>query len=266
MIRAYWYLTQNFGDALNPWIIEKITGEEVIWADVNSSDHKFMVTGSILNAAKGNVTVWGCGLGRIDECVNPDINIKMVRGPISCRRCRDEGHTMTDVWGDPALLIPAYHIPKVPPDETVLGIVPHYVDQEAAWELWGDMFRNGSAKFINVIDPIEKVIDDIYSCEHIFSSSLHGLIVADAYQKKTSLFKLTDKIEGDGMKFTDHTESIKADPYVPVDIHKLNRDARKDYVNVDKMIVTCKNRNAVIDIDRMLYVCPFQVKNKPMVI
>ena len=53
------------------------------------------------------------------------------------------------------------------------------------------------------------VIHEIAKCEHILSSSLHGLVVADALGIPNGWIKLSDRVVGDGFKFKDYGTAIK---------------------------------------------------------
>ncbi len=74
------------------------------------------------------------------------------------------------------------------------------------------------------------MIDNILSCEIILSSSLHGLIVADAYNTPSSWIKFSNKVYGNGFKFRDYYASIgyEEDPILDIEegiscakIHKI---------------------------------------------
>ena len=49
MIKSYWCKSENFGDALTPWLIETISGQPVEYAEPSPDYDTVMVTGSILN-------------------------------------------------------------------------------------------------------------------------------------------------------------------------------------------------------------------------
>ena len=65
-------------------------------------------------------------------------------------------------------------------------------------------------KVIKLINKdIDLVINDILSCEKTISSSLHGLIVSDAYNIPNKWVKFNDKINGDDTKYYDYFKSVK---------------------------------------------------------
>ena len=110
-----------------------------------------------------------------------------------------------EVYGDPALFLPlVYQTSNA--QEYRLGIIPHVVDlQHPVIE----EIREKHADDILIIDlaHYEKwtdVIDQICSCERILSSSLHGLIVSDAYQVPNCWIELSGKISGGYFKFYDY--------------------------------------------------------------
>ena len=53
-----------------------------------------------------------------------------------------------------------------------IGIIPHYVDEYKVRRMYGGEFHIISM----VTSDIEKLADDILSCDLIVSSSLHGII------------------------------------------------------------------------------------------
>ena len=94
-----------------------------------------------------------------------------------------------------------------------IGLVPHYVDQYRAFHRYSD-----KANVIDVFQPIECVIEEINSCERIFSSSLHGIILAHAYGVPATWVKISDSMGGDGTKFRDYFASVGMDVTHPIDL------------------------------------------------
>lgn len=254
MIRAFWFNIQNFGDSLNPWLIKKITGEDVCFVDSSEADcDKFMLVGSILAHAKNRCIVWGCGLGSLQEDVKPEAAIHMVRGPISAKKCPH----LVFAQGDPALLVPYYYHPRGNRNIYRLGVIPHYVDQERFF----DLFSGHDVKFINICDSVEQVVEDVWSCSHILSSSLHGLIIADALHKPTRWVKFTNKLSGDGSKFLDYQLQSGA-PQTMVDLSTEGVNTTEN-MTVNGLIAACEDRQVVVPVNSMMSACPLPIRNRP---
>lgn len=193
-MRAYWCLSQNFGDALTYFLVQTITGAPPEWVDALEEREHLIGVGSILNHASASSIVWGAGIAYMSDRISPNADIRLVRGPLSAMKFAMCGGRNVTAFGDPALLCPRYI--DAPEKTHDLGFIPHYIDQ-SHWPGLPD------AKLINVLEPVEKVVADIASCRAIVSSSLHGLIVADAYGIPAA-WLYSHRVLGDGTKFADH--------------------------------------------------------------
>lgn len=205
-IYATWCLSNNIGDALTPWLIEKITGQMPLYVPYGVEYPKFMVSGSILNHAVPYTIVWGAGIADSNDIIHTrniwgkNIDIRATRGPYSARRARIQAGIPVDHVGDPAWLMPKFYIP-VSRSLYKVGIIPHYVHHVEAAQWIGE---RTDIKLINVFDTPENFVDDLLSCDVVYSSSLHGLIIADAYGIPSQWMDGTAKLGGDGIKFHDH--------------------------------------------------------------
>ncbi|MEZ3832638.1 hypothetical protein QQX37_26400, partial [Klebsiella pneumoniae] len=129
-----------------------------------------------------------------------------------------------------------------------------------------DYFKNKYRinKNIKVIDlktkDIEFVVDEIISCEYILSTSLHGVIVAQAYDIPTLWIKHND-INTDGIKFYDYFDSVGIKPYDGFeDYESLINDYESAFVkhaNISKITTDLKKMQ-----DNLLSVAPFPVLDK----
>ena len=200
---AYWCMSSNFGDVLTPWMMERLTGEPPIWVNHDVTFSHDVWVGSILNWANEHAVVWGAGLGSITDQVNPKAKILAVRGPLSAFRARMCGAEVPEVYGDPALCLP-YFLPKPKPNN-VVAIVPHYVDYYRVWSVYKD---KPEYRIVNPLRPVEEAVFAISSARAVVSSSLHGLIVADAYKIPCAWAQFSDSIGGDGMKYVDHLQAV----------------------------------------------------------
>jgi pyruvyltransferase len=197
-MRAYWACRDigNFGDLITPYILFKL-GYSVSFCENTLKENHVFLSGSILQEATHRTTVIGSGFGaRSQKTKHPDI--KMVRGKVTDEMLVDQGYDGVGVYGDPGLALPNLYHPKIEKKHR-LGVIPHYID---------DPYVPDDCKKINVLDPVEKVVDDIISCEYLISSSLHGIIVAHAYKMPCLWVKFSDKIAGDGMKYEDYFTSV----------------------------------------------------------
>ena len=258
-IRLWWHLNSgkpNFGDILNPYLVEKISGRKPIWTDVKrlSLFKTYIVVGSVISIANWTCEVWGAGI------ISKDAKIKKskflaVRGPESGKRLTELGFKDPGIYGDPALLLPKFYQPKVE-EKVKIGIVPHYVDYDkvVSWGLRDDF------KIINLsTDNPEEVIDQIASCDYIISSSLHGVIVAHAYGIKALWVEFSNDLYGDGIKFIDYFKSVDIKVYKPLRFDQ-------EVPAIDEIIKTIESmaESNIIKGDleeiskRLLSVCPFK--------
>lgn len=208
----YWYNGEvNFGDALSPLICAHYLGRiDLSWASARKATvggigsvvdtmmlHRpspfpksvvMPVRSSFSRRLRAPLALWGCGLichvsGSAGYSVMRKARAFAVRG----EKTRAELVSMAALvnpldeiaLGDPAILSPEL-MPMARTRRHRLGFVPHVA-----------MFRDGTAQafaaerteffVINPGRPPWDVINDIVSCDEVFSCSLHGLILADAY-------------------------------------------------------------------------------------
>lgn len=202
-VKLWWMETPypgNFGDMLSPYVIEKITGVPPLFA---ARGERLLAVGSTVKFAEAGVTVWGTGTPRASDKVSPEANFLAVRGPLTRELIRRNGGTCPDVYGDPALLLPMIYAPRRRPSYK-LGLVRHTIHSEIPVHCEEvkeiSVFRCGYRE-------IEGFIDEIADCERILSSSLHGLIVANAYgvpARWCTFSGAPEQIKGDGTKFADY--------------------------------------------------------------
>lgn len=252
-----WWKTKkypNWGDVLNPVLFEYISGEKPTFIGIgNSSDtHRYFCIGSILPSYSPNAEIWGSGFMNEPwpdkKFVKPK-KIHAVRGPQTRQIYIDRGIACPEVYGDPALLLPRYYFPKVE-KKYKLGIIPHYVDQDNKWVKW-----KGELPYVKVIDilsGVHNVVDEILSCEMIISSSLHGVIAADAYGIPNKWVEFSDKVGGGGFKFRDYFKSVgrKDRESIKIDGHKMLKNIYPKMYDV----------NLKIDLDKLYKSCPFRKK------
>lgn len=257
-LRAYWHVSDNFGDALTPYLIKKISEKDVVFAKYNSKPSPFMVTGSILGYNLHRGIVWGNGCAfksDLDpECfAGPSEELKIIatRGQLSKELVKESGHQPLAV-GDPGILLPRFYKPTVE-KKYKLGIMCSWVDYDQVVERYGDGYVDNKVTFINSMGAIEDIIDRICECEILASSTLHGFIAAVAYQVPTLLVKFSDKMIGDGFKYRDF--------YTCLDRPFKMLDLRKNVISISELAKQSAIHNLSISADDLFNCCPFKEDN-----
>lgn len=250
-VPAYWMKHTNFGDALTPYLIEKITGYPAVWTQ-ESNKPKYMVTGSLLNYQDiESCIVWGTGVAFSDTHIKKPLAIHAVRGPLSREIVMKSGHACPEVFGDPALLLPRFYKGNPSGRRFKLGVIPHIVDMGVAQERFDGAPDH---QIIDLNSGIENVVDRILECEVLVSSSLHGIIAAHAYGKSCLWVRFSDYVIGDGTKFNDYLQSVGHYTYSPLDLSFSRAD-------VEKIIAEVPCFQALqIDLEKFYKACPFNPK------
>lgn len=253
-IRLFWFKnTQNFGDSLNPILLRTLTGKPVKWVKFYTPEPHYISIGSILETATKDTVVWGSGfISEEKHCFEKPQKICAVRGPKSREILINDGIECPEIYGDPALLLPKIYSPVIQ-KKYKLGIIPHFIDKDNAW--LQSIKQNSDVKFIDIQNPnIFEVIDEILSCEKIASSSLHGIIVADAYHIPSLWIEFSDKVMGKGFKFLDYFLSVNRKDTKPLLINEK--------VTVEEIENHFYKYSIEININKLLEAAPFKIKQE----
>jgi len=218
--------TNNWGDLVPYSIIDSLFNHDISEDDVfnvKNPNKKYSVysTGSVMHFTKDDSIVWGTGC--IDENMVGDTPKKVyaVRGPLTRQQLLKRNIDCPEVYGDPALLYPMIYSPKVE-KKYKWGIIPHYIEFESEEDR--NVIRNLEKQGFKVIDICsgeKEFIDELLEVENVISSSLHGLIVADAYGIPNARVNISNKLIGGDFKFKDYCLSVDRD----IDLgHQLNID------------------------------------------
>ena len=245
--------TPNWGDAINAELVRLIAGpgHDIVAVPFNIrlNVENYVIVGSTLKAADDRSIVWGSGfLNNLEVCAGKTPRIKAVRGPKTRNRLLEIGVECPEIFGDPVLLFPRYYQPKLK-KKYALGIVPHWRDD--FHPLVKKLTTSGSMVKIKHAVGNYRFIDLINQCEIIASSSLHGLIVAEAYGIPNIFIRF---FEQDLFKFHDYFESINRKIVEPIDC--------SNGIPFDRIIDKCSygkyNHETSIDLDRLYDACPFK--------
>ena len=200
----------NFGDELSKFVAQKLVNEDVYDLVFNQHmiknknneiktkkiDYNIVIIGSYIHQAVDNSYIYGSGI-RTDPPIEgipgktthryKNLNVCALRGPNSRKFLKNRLHKndIPEIYGDPGLLVKKLHSQSHQNVEE-LNDKTCLVAHKSNLENYLNKFRNNNLpKFIdyiiNPLDKWQKVVNEISSCKIIISSSLHGLIISDAY-------------------------------------------------------------------------------------
>ena len=196
------YPLDNVGDYLGPIIVNSlIENAPNLRLDNQGKTRHLMSVGSIVSMGYFDATIWGSGL--INEEAQKivlykknryrrKLDIRAVRGPLTRKALIESGYVCPEVYGDPAILLPNIYPGKLLCSEKKISLILHYrtkmVDlkygKAEKYELPIDQKLVDDA-LIHYIDPkthnYKSFIDQILKSNLVISSSLHGIILAEAY-------------------------------------------------------------------------------------
>ena len=240
--------SNNFGDMLTPVILKYYGFTPFYEYPAKSS---VISIGTILSIVGNdwNGYVVGSGWNRFEECRFPKAVFLGVRGFLTKKYLGLENV----VIGDPALIMPIIY-PVNAKKKFKVGLIPHeseVSDIRVCSLISGDL--NCKLILPNRTNPIE-VIKDICDCEYILSSSLHGLILSDAYGIPNVRIKFNELDEFDDFKFKDYYSSLGENLHTLTisgtekldDLIKQTRLANSDIIksiqkNIDQMFISLKS-------------------------
>lgn len=211
-IAMYWWDDAkhggNFGDAVSPKIVKALSGKKI--DKVKAGDEpRLLACGSIIKWARKGDHLWGTGHAKIEHETAQGVEVHAVRGPLTRAALQAKGVECPEVFGDPALLLPLLYGPRKLERSYKFGIVPHYVDHQRAKVVLNDQLKRDDVLLIDVMGGPENVIDQIHACDFIASSSLHGIVAAEAYGVPALWVEFSDSVAGGGMKFRDYYLSLR---------------------------------------------------------
>jgi pyruvyltransferase len=171
----------NFGDELSRDVVGHLTGRGVRWAAPHEADA--FAIGSVLQialkVARPGAQIWGSGLreGLVPENSRlAGVSVLALRG----EQTRAALGSTNDVLGDPGILaVEALGAPGGP--RGGMGYVPHFTDYGSAGRR--GLIAQARTRGFSVICPARPVAEVLAECARhdlILSSSLHGLVLADA--------------------------------------------------------------------------------------
>lgn len=181
----YCYNFKNIGDNISPIIVDYVARQKNIQVDkhIRSSRHLYAV-GSIITAGPQDCTIWGSGLlntSILNRLAYRKLDIRAVRGPLTRIILMDQGFDVPEVYGDPAIFLPLIYNEDVEKKYDV-GLITHFNEQV-------EYDSNKFHRIDIVTDDYKRFVKEIKSCRLIISSSLHGIIISEAYGIPSILLK-----------------------------------------------------------------------------
>jgi pyruvyltransferase len=205
----------NLGDALSPVIVSALSGLPIVHQRFDSPSERLASVGTIGHGLKnGSVHLWGTGidgkrhpyhrhLTYYERPENTEFTIHALRGPFSAQVFEKQGIPVSDVYGDPVMLLPGIMAPATEKTHE-LGIVVHISElselKDGA-DVRNDLGRyyipedlRGSVKIITTLTDanltaLEDRVREMTACKRILSTSLHGLVIAETYGIPCAYFR-----------------------------------------------------------------------------
>ena len=189
---------QNIGDFLSPVVVEYMHRATSRTAHSSNGTIHLLAIGSVIDQSYQNSVVWGSGL----MCGNRKLwwrnlrklDIRAVRGPETRRSLIENGYSCPEIYGDPAILMPLVYMPESLEKKYDYRVIQHH-----------SFAQNVENCLSPIVKDWQQFIDELVKCRLVISSSLHGIILAEAYgipaiMLKTALntFKFDDYYHSTG--------------------------------------------------------------------
>lgn len=208
--------TLNFGDYLSVVVVDHLLRHfGYTLADEVPSQRRMFAIGSVLHYARNGDVIWGSGVnGRPGQ---DDLNrrvqhldVRAVRGPRTREILQRRGIAVPEVFGDPALLLP-----QLFPNRFRATAKRPWVFVPNLHDL--SLVDRTADTVVSPLGSWNRRIDAILEAELVLASSLHGIIVAEAFgvparyvrlSSGESEFKYRDYYEGSGRFDVEFASSI----------------------------------------------------------
>lgn len=186
--RLHWWQAPNgrinLGDEISPVVFSHNTGIAVVHAGISDCDG--IAIGSVFNPRQAlrrkrsrALLVWGSGTLKPRSVHYNDLSVDLaaLRGP----KTAGEIEGCPDIpFGDPGLFVPEIW-PCNNTRETPVGIIPHFSMRGSSSVKQLRKTMDGAILIDLTVPDFADTFDRLSGCKLIISSSLHGLIFADAY-------------------------------------------------------------------------------------
>ncbi len=210
----------NFGDDMNAWFWDEVLPN---YSDIRSGTTMFGI-GSILwnsNIQKFSrilVAGSGVGVGVLPRPIPRHLEYAWVRGPLTARKLGiDASHAITD----PAYLVAGMDRFSAARDQQMSGVfIPHCGTSTLPLD-WDVVSESAGLEYLSPCEESVSVISRIASAEFVVTESLHGAIIADAFQKPWYPVSISPKFTP--FKWQDWTQAMGVDLRVTTSLGSLKR-------------------------------------------
>lgn len=229
----------NFGDDLSTVIVSLLLAQSGRTLDDEAKQSKeLLAIGSVIHLAKKDAVVWGSGVnGKVPEHFHEygALDVRAVRGPYTREWLKTkQGIDAPEVYGDPALLLPSLTKGRLKPAPSVDHVfVPNLNDMLNKVEF--DL-PDGTV-MASPMQSWNRTIDQILKARFVSATSLHGVVIAEAYgiparyvrlSETENMFKYNDYYAGTGRETFEFarsiSEAVEMGGEAPI---KFNEDALK---------------------------------------
>ena len=207
----------NFGDFLSQVVTDLMLAKRgMTLADETTRKYQLLAIGSVLHFARDGAVIWGTGVnGKVSETKHTfhHLDVRAVRGPLTRQFLIDRGISVPEIYGDPALLLPHLTSNRF---VATRSLGPAFVPNLRDLPELKDVDLTG----VPVITPTQswnRCVNAILAHSFILSSSLHGIIIAEAYgiparyvrlTQTEHLFKYEDYYAGTGRQAFAYATSL----------------------------------------------------------
>lgn len=241
----------NLGDIIGPYVVGAMTG---IPPRYSKTSPRLLSIGSIIRFARAGDTIWGSGAAAQLQELNPRAHYRAVRGPLTREMVMKTGASCPEIYGDPAWFLPVIHPCRDVAKTHKLGLIRHFTHESRVLDIAPDVRTIGIIR--GSVAGIEAFLEEMNTCEAIISTSLHGLIIAQAYgiPAAWAIDSASGRqIHGDGMKFADYAMSVGMPEPVPFDLASVQR------IDASLASICTHAPTRPIDLRRLAEAAPFKV-------
>ncbi len=175
----------NFGDLAGPPLLERLTG---LTPRHDEDGPRLLTVGSVLQMARDGDVIWGTGINGAHpefHFAPRNLQVYATRGPISCDILRRAGHDVSRVTQmfDPVSLIGHLFAAEIDAMRRLAAegtrniiVIPHFRDvavMQRLYPQYADRIHSPDTPFFEMVGAILRA-------DLVVSSSLHGIVVADA--------------------------------------------------------------------------------------